>query len=398
MDPRTREYLAGRFGDYYRRHPPDRPPDAAEREWGVIPWTAGPGTTMVRHRSLLDLGDLGRFLVDRPPRHVYFSAARYDDPGASRMADKGWQSSDLVFDLDADHLPSVDPESAGYGEMLAACKDALGRLLDLLENDFGVEDLTVAFSGGRGYHVHVRDPGFRDLGRVERREVVDYVSGNVAFEDLVATEPVAGVGRETPAEKHTLQTRGGWSARAHRRVVSEARNLRDRDRDSALRRLRSFEGIGEKKAETIYRNARNGFDRIQAGNIDLSPAFLEFARRLSERELREGSAPIDEPVTTDLRRLIRLPESLHGGSGLAVRRIDRAELEEFDPLVDAVPETFVGQEIRVAVREDPGPAPGDAAEIRLRGDSFTIHEGTQYLPEYVGVFLMTRGRAEKAPE
>jgi len=69
MDRRTREYLAGRFGDYYRSAEPTRPPAAASREWGHIPWTSGAETTMVRHQSIYDLGDLGDFLrrEDRPP-------------------------------------------------------------------------------------------------------------------------------------------------------------------------------------------------------------------------------------------------------------------------------------------------------------------------------------------
>ncbi len=398
MDERTREYLAGRFRDHYRRTDPTPPPGTAEREWGYIPWTEGPETTMVRHRSLLDLGGVEEFLEREHPRHVYFSAGRYDHPGASTMGEKGWRSSDLVFDLDADHLPGVDPESAGYGEMLDACKDALLCLLDLLESDFGFEDLTIAFSGGRGYHVHVRDPGVRELDREARREVVDYVRGDVVFEALVARETVAGVGRETPAEKRTLRTRGGWSARAHRRIVAFVEELLELDDDAASERLQDLEGIGEGRAASILRAARENTAEIRRRNVDVHPDFLRLARTLTERTLADESAPIDEPVTTDVHRLIRLPGSLHGGSGLEVKRIDRADVEGFEPLADAVPETFVGQEIRVRVRETPAPGPGDASEVRLRGNSFTIAEGTQYLPEHVGVFLMTRGRAEKVEE
>jgi len=47
--------------------------------------------------------------------------------------------------------------------MLAECKQALLRLLDFLEDDFSFDDLTVVFSGGRGYHVHVRDESVREL-------------------------------------------------------------------------------------------------------------------------------------------------------------------------------------------------------------------------------------------
>ena len=398
MNDRTREYLAGRFRDHYRRHPPTRPPDAYRREWGFIPWTEGPGTTMVRHRALVELGELGDFLTDRHPRHVYFSAGRYADPGARTMDAKGWQSSDLVFDLDADHLPSVDPDAAGYGEMLTACKDALLRLLDFLETDFAFEDLTVVFSGGRGYHVHVRDPSVANLGQAGRREVAEYVQGTVDFETLVRTEPVAGVGLKTPSKKRSLRTDGGWGRRVHARLVGLVEELTAADDETALTRLRSFEGIGEKKAAAALRVVRNNADAVREGNVDVHPAFVSVARRVAETTIAEESAPIDEPVTTDIRRLIRLPGSLHGGSGLAVRRVDRDELDAFDPLVDAVPKTFRGREITVRVAETTGPGPADAADVSLGGNNFTIDEGTQLLPEYVGVFLMTRGRAEKVPE
>jgi len=157
MEERTRLYLRGRFSDHYRRADITLPPDADAREWGFIPWTEGPGETMVRHRSLLDLGEISDFLERKRPRHVYFSAGRYEDPSAPSMDEKTWLSSDLVFDLDADHLPAVELGEDSYAEMLAKCKDALLCLLDFLENDFGFDDLTVVFSGGRGYHVHVRD-------------------------------------------------------------------------------------------------------------------------------------------------------------------------------------------------------------------------------------------------
>jgi len=392
MEERTRAYLRGRFGDYYRRTELTPPPAANEREWGFIPWTSSPGTTMVRHRSLLDLGSIEDFLARKRPRHVYFSAGRYDEPSASSMSEKGWRSSDLVFDLDADHLPSVTLGEDSYAEMLAKCKDALLRLLDFLEDDFGFEDLTVVFSGGRGYHVHVRDEGIQGLEREARREVVDYVRGiGLEFDALVEEEAVGGTaGRKSPAHKRTLATEGGWSGRAHRNILSTVEALLELDEADALDRLQSYEGIGEGKAQAALRAMENNTEQIRAGNIDVHPAFVQVARILIADAVTEDNAPIDEPVTTDTNRLIRLPGSLHGGSGLAVRRIDRTDIEDFDPLVDAVPETFVGHEITVEVT--------DGGTVELRGDSFTVQEGVHSVPEYLGVFLMARGRAEKGQE
>ncbi|MFB6198534.1 MAG: DNA primase small subunit domain-containing protein, partial [Halobacteriaceae archaeon] len=205
MEEHTRAYLRGRFGDHYRRIDLDGPPDAHAREWGYIPWTEGPDTTMVHHRSLYDLGTLDAFLERERPRHVYYSAGRYDAPGAGTMSAKGWQNSDLVFDLDADHLPTVTPGEDDYDEMLRQCKEQLLRLIDFLEDDFGFEDLSIVFSGGRGYHVHVRDDDVLSLESEQRREIVDYIRGTgIEIDALVETEMVGGsAGRTSPAPKRT---------------------------------------------------------------------------------------------------------------------------------------------------------------------------------------------------
>jgi len=392
MEERTRAYLRGRFGDHYRQASVTPPPAANEREWGFIPWTEGPGETMVRHRSLLDLGEIEDFLGRRKPRHVYFSAGRYDEPSASTMSDKGWRSSDLVFDLDADHLPSVVLGEDSYAEMLAKCKDALLRLLDFLEDDFGFEDLTVVFSGGRGYHVHVRDERIRHLERDARREIVDYVRGiGLEFDELVDEEAVAGTaGRSSPAQKRTLSTEGGWSARAHRHMLAVVDDLLAMEEADALDRLQEYDGIGEGKATAALNAARSNYEQLEAGNIDVHPAFYQLAKILLHEVVAADNAPIDEPVTTDTNRLIRLPGSLHGGSGLEVQRIDRGDIDAFDPLVDPVPETFRGHDITVEVT--------DGGLVELDGDSFTLEAGNQTVPEHVGVFLMARGRAEKGKE
>ncbi|WP_335998542.1 DNA primase small subunit PriS [Halorientalis halophila] len=392
MEERTRAYLRGRFGDYYRRAEITPPPDANEREWGYIPWTSSPGTTMVRHKSLLDLGELESFLERERPRHVYFSAGRYDDPSASSMSEKNWRSSDLVFDLDADHLPSVTLGEDSYAEMLAKCKDALMRLLDFLEDDFGFDDLTIAFSGGRGYHVHVRDAGVLELESDARREIVDYVRGiGLEFDALLDEEAVGGeAGRKSPAHNQYLPTDGGWGRRVHERLRRELEEVRDLDEEAAIERLSEYEGIGEKRARAAWNIARERFVEIERGNLSAHPVVKTVAERVATEVLETDDAPIDEPVTTDTNRLIRLPGTLHGGSGLAVVRLARDELAAFDPLVDAVPETFVGHDITVEVTEG-GP-------VELLGDSFTLSEGEQSVPEHLGVFLMARGRAEKGQE
>jgi len=395
MNERTRTYLSGRFGDYYRRSDIEGPPASNEREWGHIPFTPGEGTTMIRHQSWHEVAGSGSItdsLAREQPRHVYHSVGRYDDPDASRMGAKGWRGADLVFDLDADHLPGVDPEATSYAGMLAACKEALFDLLDFLEGDFGFTDPTVVFSGGRGYHVHVRADRVQGLGRDQRDEIVEYVRGpDVAFEDLLRTETVEGLGLKNPTQKRMLPTEGGWGARVHRHLLELVDEIRELPEEEALARLREFDGVGEGKAKATLRAATDSYDQLRDGNLDVHAAVVSIAKRLFEQTLAEDGAPIDEPVTTDINRLIRLPGSLHGGSGLVVTEIDRGDLDDFRPLQDAIPAQFRGHEVQVEVT-NPGPTTFDGEQ------GFMIAEGKQAVDEALGVFLMARGRAEKVAE
>jgi DNA primase small subunit len=383
MDDHTRSYLRDRFGDYYRQSTVALPPAANEREWGHIPWTPGTGTTMVRHQSQLDLGDVDNFLTRTAPRHAYFSAARYTDPSASTMSQKGWRGADLVFDLDADHLPSIDPDESTYAEMLAACKDALYRLLAFVEDDFGFEDVEIVFSGGRGYHVHVRDPEIRDLDSDARREIVDYILGTG-----LDTDGLVRIVSPGSVNQRMLKTEGGWGRRVHRALLQIVEELQSLDEPKATTRLKEIDGIGDKSAATILNALSENPDAIKTGNMEAGgPGIRKFAKEVSEHVVTSQSAPIDEPVTTDTHRLIRLPKTLHGGSGLVVQPIDRGDLESFDPLVDAIPDRFRGQEISIEVDEP--------RRTELDGDITKFDPGVHTVPEYVGVFLMARGEADK---
>src|SRR2546426_10853545 len=145
------------------------PPRLTRREFGFMFWEAG---MMQRHKSFTSGESLRGFMARQTPMHVYHSTAYYETPGAPTMEEKGWLGADLIFDLDADHIPKAKEMS--YEEMLEAVKRKIILLHDdFLERDFGFDDKTlkIVFSGGRGYHIHVRDERIWNLGSHERREI-----------------------------------------------------------------------------------------------------------------------------------------------------------------------------------------------------------------------------------
>ncbi|HIE31675.1 MAG TPA: DNA primase catalytic subunit PriS [Methanosarcinales archaeon] len=366
MNERTKHFLREKFKEYYLKYPIQLPPGFESREWGFVAFDALPKIVMYRHKSFLSRRETLEYPRSMAPAHVYFSVAYYKHPEAGTMADKHWLGADLIFDLDADHLRDA-PNS--YPGMLALVKGETVKLLEFLTDDFGFSEdvIDVVFSGGRGYHVHVRDPRVRILGSAERREIVDYVSG-------------AGFNmKQIPGEGS-----GGWGTKINRWIIEYLREMYENENASKI--LRKFDGIGEAKARALI-NAGNdtNIEFIRKGKTNFLNGIPEsFWNELISVAVQEIGASVDEPVTGDIKRLIRLPTSLHGGSSLRVVPLTPGTIQRFDPLDDAV--AFSDAEISVEANV---PAACD-----LRGNHFEIGEGVNTIPEYAGVYLMCRGAVE----
>ncbi len=382
MNERTKNFLREKFKEYYLKYPIQLPPGFKSREWGFVMFDALPKIVMYRHKSFLSRPEALEYLRSMAPAHAFFSVAYYERPGAGTMADKHWTGADLIFDLDADHLPDV-PKS--YPAMLANVKDETLKLLDFLTDDFGFsEDLIdVVFSGGRGYHIHVRDQRVRTLGSAERREIVDYVSGAGL---TMKPESISSSISEIPREGM-----GGWARKINRWVVGYLRELKDPE--TAVNKLQELDGIGAVKARDLVDGglldslSDANIERIRKGEIKfLTGVQRSFWNRMILKAMQEIGASVDEPVTGDIKRLIRLPTSLHGGSSMRVVPLTLQTIERFDPLNDAV--VFSDVEISVAA-ESP-------ASCDLRGNHFEIGEGVNTVPGYAGIYLMCRGAVEYA--
>ncbi|TLZ83265.1 MAG: DNA primase catalytic subunit PriS, partial [Methanobacteriota archaeon] len=171
----TTHFLRDQFHRYYDTMKPTLPDRFGRREFGFMFWTPG---IVQRHLGFSKEEELKAFLASRVPTHAYYSSAYYDNPNAPTMEEKGWLGADLIFDLDADHLPNAAKMS--YPEMLEAIRLKIVHLYDdFLRSDFGFEEkaMRLVFSGGRGYHIHVFDERVWPLGSHERREIVDYITG-----------------------------------------------------------------------------------------------------------------------------------------------------------------------------------------------------------------------------
>jgi DNA primase small subunit len=108
-------------------------------------------------------------------------------------------------------------------------------------------------------------------------------------------------------------------------------------------------------------------------------------KMIAEDVVMSLSGEVDEPVTADVKRLIRLPGSVHGKSGLRVTPLSRDALTDFDPLRDAVPKEYSAEPVKITMRRD--------SEITMLNERMSL-KGETEVPEYAAVFLIGRKMAD----
>ena len=412
LDAPTLAWARGTFAEYYRTASVSAPDRLARREFAAFPFAGE--TVMRRHATLPTPGDLSAFLARESPRHVYYSSAYYRRPAEPTMAAKEWLGADLIFDLDSDHLRGA--EALDYPAQLELVKRRLVRLVDdFLFADFGVDPASteIVFSGGRGYHVHVREDRFLPLTSPERRELVDYVIGTGVDAmravrvsragEAVAADDGASMGEDggVRARRTARGTRSlvptdapGWAGRTTRAILEVLRRWETQGKGEAEREMVGF-GIPAKKAKQWARLLvdDHGAERIRRSlSLDVFPRDLpdELLEAIVRGAAIEVQGETDAPVTTDIHRLIRLPGSLHGGTGFRVVPLGRDRVDAFDPFCDALIASPNGATTRVAFTADVSyPFPGGG----VRGRTGAVDE----VPTPVALFLLLRQEAELPP-
>jgi DNA primase small subunit len=402
----SREYVFQKFSEYYK-DPQTRIPAPLNPELREFGYLTFKERFMVRHRRFATSASLRATLAETVPSDVYHSCAYYENPDFD-MDKKGWIGSDLVFDIDADHIPTscnkihdefrcakcgfegrgITPEvcpcceATKFDTKIWACelciksaREEAAKLLDMLENDFGFSqnELHIFFSGHRGYHVHVEEEKVRSLDALARKEIVDYVTGlGISIFDREAREKK---GKRRIAKKFSLHDYG-WNKR-----------LKLGMRDFLLNATRDdLKAVGlNNKAlldskDTIIRRAINDgrWESIKGISVQ---TWLKLAEHIRENQ----SSKIDTVVTTDIHRLIRMNGTLHGKTGLKKIEFPAKDLEDFDPFREAV--AFKKGKTKVLVIDSP--------EFTIGGETLGPYKKQIVeLPTAAAVMLICKRRAE----
>jgi len=394
METETKIFLGRKFRGYYWKNRIPAPPDIGQREFGFGTLEA---KIKARHRTFRNSEELQNFLKREAPFYISYSCAYYEFPENQPMSSKNWLGADLVFDLD---MPMEFLSSKKMEEV----KRETVNLIEFLKNDFGFskKDVEVNFSGSKGYHLRIRNEEIRMLGRDGRREIVDYVSGNINFVDYLRVEEDRTKGGGVSIVKGPREGDSGWFGRIYS-------GLYDFIRDSSMEEMEAVKGIGEKKAGQIYENRERILKELEQGIYSRIPEIVTIdtssvktnTPNITGMVIKNVSSPLvnaiirekavktlaaedtDKMVTIDTARLMRLPDSLHGGTGLKASIVKK--LDEFDPLTDSV--AFPDEEVEIELNQK-------VPEFDLNDQKWGPFSGRVNIPEYCAVYLLLKGCGE----
>lgn len=377
MNKKTLKYLKGRFKDYYRLSSQINIPNLEQRELGFITWD----DKMVRHKSKRRIGNIKSYVSNSSFKHMYYSSAKYKKPSERDMKEKERIKTDLIFDLDADHLNRVDENNISHPEMLKEVKKDLKNLVEIIEYDFNYRDFEIYFSGGRGYHLHIRNYEKNDLTSEEREELVSYIQGsNLSFEDILRESNKYNLLSEDINE---IKNYGGWGRKTIEKSIDKLEKIKNSNK--SRQKAREINGIGEKKSKELVNNINEELELLKLG-LFRTNRVKKVVEEAFNDILKEKTANIDEPVTTDLNRLIRMPDSLHGKTGLKVTKVNKNNLDNFKPFREAIPQNFRNNKIKVKPKEN--------IERILNKEINIEKEKVKELKEYDAIYLMLNDKVE----
>ena len=396
------EFLKQNFRAFYEKNFVAQPPEPEKREFGY--GVFGQKISQ-RHLAFPSHDAFNAFLRSEVPMFVSYSGAKYKAPAARPIEAKGFISADLVYEFDADDIRTDCKERHDYwlcrkclasghgnvencttcgsavsikqmfcGECLGETKKQVFSLVKTLAEDFGFSGFEVNFSGNAGYHVHLRTPEINGLPQAGRIELLDYLTAHSL--DTAAL----GFVREKKAffcPKRSSAT--GWQ----KKILS---GIEDLAVSGDFAKAAAIGGISKKKAEELLSEKENFLEKLSTG-ILVSPSgrnAKDFWPRIMDFIVSQNAFDVDRQTSLDKSKILRVPDTLHGGTGLQAKRVSLETLKAFDPFEDAV--VFGSGPQKVFVEFSP--------EFSLGGERFAeMRNEERELPLFVAVFLVASGRA-----
>jgi len=377
MDPRSVKFATGLFKSYYQKAEISIS-EIGKREFGFGIFETN---AYVRHMSFADSNGLKRYLVSNVPASVHHSSAFYERPAARPMESKGWLGAELVFDLDATDMKLQCQKEHGTSWVCNNClssvkAEATKLIEEFLIPDFGFskDEININFSGNRGYHIHINPNEMLQLDSNARKSMSEYVTGTgLSIGTFFPTINQRGKRLEGPKP-----TDFGWGGKIAKGMMN-ALNIGV----EALKEL----GIDDADAKRLVKNKVSVILGISVGNWDkvrIAKKEQFWSNVVNSMTVKQSDS-IDRNVTSDIHHMIRVPNTLHSGTGLLSKSLRSVhDLSDFDPMKDAIAFHEGSTKIKT----------GKVRAFEMNGRAFGPFENLDVeLPTYAALYLILKGLA-----
>lgn len=285
------------------------------------------GLTTFRRREFgFDLGDVfvrnlsfdtPRKLVNYMSRQGVFQAyvgAVYTHPPSKQQTIQKlqWESRELVFDIDLDEYDLVrhcncKGEKTFCDECWTLARDAMLFLDSTLREDFGFKDLVWIFSGRRGVHCWVCDEIAETLDQIQRSSIINYLTLIREGGNIPQIDALPKYSKSLKERIFTLLSRSYFQ----NTTVHDLMKL----------------GFKKNDAQKILKQVRSKSKFNYQLSIPTYPSIDPL--RLAKAIVINRYPRIDRKVTMDTRRLLKIPNSIHGKTGNVCVIIKN--ISNFDP-------------------------------------------------------------------
>ena len=284
-----------------------------KKEFGFDHNGTGPND---RYKTFKGPKSLRRFLRAKAPFAAYVSVAYYQEPRRR----EGWEKAEYVFDVDAKDLPIRSCNCDGVCEIcLSEALEIVNNLIDTLKFDLGIKNIHLIYSG-RGYHIRILDPDMVVAGTGLRSEVLKYVAGAEVPKSKFSNPNSINNTYDIPHFMIPIAYPNVFTQRVKYDILH-------------LKGNEEIDGINPKLLKDMikYRGYLNN-DDWGSFKANIGPRrYKDMERGLAKVNL----STIDAKVSIDLKRILRLPSSLH--SKVSMKCVEVKNRENFDPLKEAVP-------------------------------------------------------------
>jgi DNA primase small subunit len=400
-----RNWIQGLIRKYYSMNQISLPYDPARKEFGCG-WDKKINT---RHLGFDNEKEFNYYLQNKTPLYISASVGDFLKPSFQPMSRKGLLGADLIYEFDADDFQTPCKEehdrwkcghcyTEGKGHVLKCtncgkgtnveewvCEKCLKeakvqtkKLVAVLLDDFGFEkeEIFLNFSGGKGYHIHVRSKKTFELSKEARVELMDYLSWH-DFDPALHGFVFDGKLFHAPL----LSNAKGNTKRLLEKVMEHVEKADETD-------WAVLSGTAPRIIRNWLENKEQLLSELSSGIMPALPGKKteKFWNTVLANLAEELKSPFDRQTSGDIHKLIRIPDTIHGSTGLLAKTISLEGLDSFDPLADTA--AFSSDSKRkVFVSRSP--------KIRIGLEVLEpIENEEKELPASLAVYLIGNGAAE----